>query len=1010
MKSIFSLLFLIIAVAVQSQDLSMQDGTFNRCEPSKFFDSGGEFGNYDDDENLTTTICPLNANEFTVVNFLSFNTQFNIDILTVYDGDSDAAPVLGTFSGMFNPGTLQASPTNTSGCLTFVFSSNNAGNGSGWEAEIGCGRPCQVIDAAIENSVPMANASGVISILPGETINFQGNAVFSEDDSNATYNWDFGDSNTAVGQDVANTFDMQGTYTVTLTVTDDNPSGCSSTDTIEVFVLGPNVIVTQNEFTPEELIQDILINSECASVSNIIASTGINFSPTQPNGIGYFVSNGVDFPFEDGILLTSGDASRAGGPNVFLGDGDGFIWPGDLDLELATGIQSNNASFIQFDFVPLADNISFDFIMASEEYDMGGFECQFSDAFAFLLTDSNGNTTNLAVLPGTNTPILVTNIHPDNGVCGAANPQYFGEYTMPGGPPISFDGRTAVFTAQSAVIPGETYTIKLVIADDGDSNFDSGVFLRAGSFDLGGDLGEDVTIAAGTAECDGDTIILDTGITGANHTWFFNGTEIPAETDSILEVNETGTYSVDIVFTGVCQTSDSIFVEFRSSPTANNAQDIVICDTDGTAQFDLSENDSNVLGSQDPGDFIISYHLTEDDAINNFNPLPINYTNTSSPQTIWVRIADNSQFCFDVTSFQLLFSQININNNITPLQVCDDAQADGFTQFNLLEREDEVIGSNDPADVNVSFHLTLGDAQNDVLPLPDIYTNINAVNQTIFVRLETVSNEDCYNVTTLDLEVLSNPIANSVTAFEICGENNDGISVFDLLTKNNEVIGAQSDVTVSYHESLTDAISGTAALPSNFTNSVPFNQEIFIRVEDTISGCFDTTSLQLVVNPKPVINSVSPIVLCDINNPGDETEAFDLTLREADIIDGQTGVAIDFYPSVADANADTNKILGLYNNITNPQTVVAVLTDTTTGCTSNVPFELVVNRLPNVVAPTPLEVCDDGVPDGITLMDLGLKDAEVTGGDPDYSVSYHATPGDADLGQNALPVPYTNTV
>lgn len=49
---------------------------------------------------------------------------------------------------------------------------------------------------------------------------------------------------------------------------------------------------------------------------------------------------------------------------------------------------------------------------------------RFSDAFAFLLTDSEGNTTNLAVLPGTNTPILVTNIHPFNGFCPAINEEF----------------------------------------------------------------------------------------------------------------------------------------------------------------------------------------------------------------------------------------------------------------------------------------------------------------------------------------------------------------------------------------------------------------------------------------------------------------------------------------------------------------------------------------------------------------------------------------------------------
>ena len=188
--------------------------------------------------------------------------------------------------------------------------------------------------------------------------------------------------------------------------------------------------------------------------------------------------------------------------------------------------------------------------MASEEYDMGSFECTFSDAFAFLLTDSAGTTTNLAVVPGTNAPILVTNIHPFNNNCpdDVIYPEFFGEYVPVGGSPIGYDGRTAVFTAQSPVTPGETYTIKLVIADASDTSLDSGVYLKAGSFDLGGDLGEDITIAAGTARCGGNSVELDTGVATANHTWYFEGNEIPEETGSILSVTETGTYSVEVEF------------------------------------------------------------------------------------------------------------------------------------------------------------------------------------------------------------------------------------------------------------------------------------------------------------------------------------------------------------------------------------------------------------------------------------------------------------------------------
>ncbi|MEM6378624.1 MAG: choice-of-anchor L domain-containing protein, partial [Bacteroidota bacterium] len=984
MKNVLLISFFFFTSIVIAQDISMQDGTFDRCAPDRFFDSGGEFGNYGNDENFTTTICPQNAGETIILDFTAFSTQLNTDIMTIYDGDSTTATVLGTFSGVAGPGTVAATPVlNASGCITIEFVSNGSGNTTGWEAEILCAVPCQDINTSIDSTNPAPNNSGVISILPGETVDFTGSAAFSVDGTNATYEWNFGDGNTASGTSVSNTFANDGTYTVTLTVTDDNPTGCSRSATITVFVLGPNVVVDQDTYTPEELIEEVLINSPCAEVSNIVWSTGTSFSAVEPNGIGYFIGDGTAFPFEDGLILTSGNASEARGPNDIAMSAGSGAWPGDTDLNNAVGIVSNNASFIQFDFTPLADSISFDFIMASEEYDGntgGTFECTFSDAFAFLLTDPGGNTTNLAVLPGTNTPILVTNIHPANPGCPAVNEQFFGGYTPLNGPPISFNGRTTVFTAQANVVPGDQYTIKLVVADATDTALDSGVFLRAGSFDLGGDLGDDITIAAGTAECGGSTITLDTSAPTATHIWYFNGVEINGETGSTLDITEAGEYSVDVIFSGVCQASDSIIVEFRSNPVANDAPDLVICDVDGTAEFMLTDNDDDVLGTQDPTQFVVSYHLTEQDAIDNVGALTSPYTNTSSPQTIYARIADNSQFCFDTTSFDLQFSSLDINNNITPIQICDDLVADGFTSFDLSIRDTEVIGGNDPNDVNVTYHISQADAEAGVNPLPTNYTNISNP-QTIFIRLEIAAVPDCYNVTTLDLDVLDSPVAIAPTPFEVCDDApNDGFAQFDLSTKNLEIIGIQTGVAVTYHETQADAENDTNVLAIPYTNTVANAQTVFVRLEDDTTGCIDITTLDLVVNPSPIFTTITDIAVCDENNPGDNTEIFDLSTKDVEIINGQVNVSIAYYENQADADAGINAITGPYSNTGSPQTIIVVLENTLTGCSNSSQFDIVVNPAPTVVLPTPLEECDDDMADGFTSFTLSDKTVEILGG------------------------------
>ncbi|MGB3605573.1 choice-of-anchor L domain-containing protein, partial [Psychroserpens sp.] len=1008
MKNLY-ILFALFSYMCFAQDLNMQEGTFTRCAPDKFYDSGGAGNAYGSNENIVTTICPQNDGEFIILDFLpyAFSTQLNVDVLTIYDGDDISAPVLGTYNGANNPGTVITSSANMSGCITIQFVSNDTGTIDGWEADIICAVPCQTITPSI-TTVPEPNSAGVVQVILGEQIDFTGSAIFSSDGAGATYDWNFGDFTTDTGESVSHSYTASGAYTVTLTVTDANPVGCDEVFQIPVFVVGENIVVDQTTFTVEELVLDVLIDSPCAQVSNISFLTGTNFG--DDNGIGYFINDGSVFPFSDGILLTSGDASRVRGPNNnALSDGGGN-WPGDTELDAAVGINSNNASIIEFDFVPLADSISFDFLMASEEYDGntgGTFECTFSDAFAFLLTDSSGNTTNLAVLPGTTTPILVTNIHPENNGCPAINEEFFGGYTNQNAPPMSFDGRTAVFTAQSAVIPGNSYTIKLVVADASDTALDSGVFIEAGSFNLGGDLGDDITIAAGTAQCGGEAIILDTQAPTADHVWYLDGVVIVGETSSTLEVFEPGEYTVDVVFSGSCQATDSVIVEFKPNATANPAPDLSICSLSGIGEFMLTDNDDDILGDQDASEFVISYHFSEDGAMNNNEILSSPYTNVANPQTIYARISDNTEECFAITLFDLVFTNLTINTAVTSIEECDD-NADGFAMFTLSDRDEEVIAGLNETEVSVSYHATQDDADDDVDPLPIPFTNTTVDNQTVFIRVESNDNTLCYNTTTLDLIVESAPIPNIPAPLEVCDDNNDGFASFDLNSKDAEILGSQSNISVSYHETQDNANTGDNDLDSPYTNMNIDTQTIYVRLEDDNTGCVDTVELVLIVNPLPIVSSITDYELCDINLPGDETEFFDLQSKTVEALNGQSGVTISYHDSPTSAENDI-ALPPIYSNMSNPQTIFYKITNTNTGCSDIESFDLIVNPLPSINTPTPLEVCDDGVPDGQTMIDLSLKNAEVTGNNGDYSVSYHLDLAGAISGDDALLVPYMNT-
>lgn len=198
-----------------------------------------------------------------------------------------------------------------------------------------------------------------------------------------------------------------------------------------------------------------------------------------------------------GVILSSGNATSAAQPaSNFSGDSPSNTT--DPDLVALSGQSINNASVLQFDFIPTGDTLRFRYVFASEEYN--GFVCsQFNDAFGFFLSGPgfNGpfsnNAVNIAVVPGTNVPITINTVNSgvpsgfnSPSVCAASDPNwqsnsvYYVDNQF--GTTVVYDGFTTVLTAFALVQCGQTYHIKLAIGDAVDTSYDSAVFLEAGSF------------------------------------------------------------------------------------------------------------------------------------------------------------------------------------------------------------------------------------------------------------------------------------------------------------------------------------------------------------------------------------------------------------------------------------------------------------------------------------------------------------------------------------------------
>lgn len=405
-----------------------------------------------------------------------------------------------------------------------------------------------------------------------------------------------------------------------------------------LFNVGVSQNITVNQtFTAQQLIENILVNSGCVSVSNFSA-TGGNFSAGEMS-FGYFNANGSVFPFQEGIVLSTGKLSSVIGPNTNFSDsGIGMGWNGDSDLNTALSLTNTfNATVLEFDFIPNANTISFDYIFASEQYLLNptANQCNYTDGFAFLLKEATATSyQNLALVPGTTIPVRVNTVRGSGTICPAANQTYFDAFNT-GTYPTTYDGQTKILTAQAAVIPGTLYHIKLVIADEGNARFDSGIFLKAGSFVSEKDLGPNRLLATGNSLCPNETLILNATQAGAtSYQWFKNGN--PVGTNSATyDVTSAGTYTVEINVNTTCVITGSIEIEYAPNITISTTS-FTACDTnsDGFAVFDL-----NAIKTQIFNNLPSNYSVALFESTTGTTALPANFTNTTpNQQIIYTRI------------------------------------------------------------------------------------------------------------------------------------------------------------------------------------------------------------------------------------------------------------------------------------------------------------------------------------------------------------------------------------
>lgn len=242
-----------------------------------------------------------------------------------------------------------------------------------------------------------------------------------------------------------------------------------SLETREVPVAGLSVTATQDA---NALLSTLLGSGITASNVVLVSNQNGGATRTSTGTFADSSTGAAGIGIASGIILSSGGVEQAPNARSTLA-GTVFATGSDADLLAAIPGTYFDATSLRFDFTATGDRLSVQYVFASEE----GFGGTFADAFAFLVKDLTAGETsyrNIALIPGTTTPISVGNIGPSD------NSQFYRANV--GSINTVYNGLSTVLTAQTDLVVGHTYQFKLVVADIDDNGIDTAVFLGAGSF------------------------------------------------------------------------------------------------------------------------------------------------------------------------------------------------------------------------------------------------------------------------------------------------------------------------------------------------------------------------------------------------------------------------------------------------------------------------------------------------------------------------------------------------
>lgn len=987
MKRFLLFVFLLLGGMMFAQEVSepviIADGRLNVCSGT-LYDTGGRTGNYEKNELITMTLCPDTPGGTIRLEFTSFLLGRGASLTL-----SDAGQPIGDSPYTRDnpiPDGRTFTVSNQQGCMTLTWSTGDDPTGPGFSANISCeNAPCPTISPRLLRTIPAFASDiepacredlGVIRVCLGEEVKVFGDADFSSNGDGATFQWDFDNGVIQEGRNGTIRFNEPGAYRVRFTAKANTARSCSN-----FFSLIIQVAEAEAEFdlTADKAFYCV---GEPINLNAIVKLKEVKYDPPAPESNPVSLPDGKDPVTGEARIFTSTLEFKQFCASATLDSLPDIVsvcfrihhtYLGDLDIVLI-GPGGRSVNLLTYGDTPTTN----------QHYNLGNPP----SFYTYCITPNADQTMR-------------------EGAATSGGPSLpAGDY-LPATTPArnSFNN---IVTNEDGTELGETLNGNwlLQIEDKwaGDSGFLDGFSITfADRFDLPDLSFQPEVVSERWLPASG---LVETGRRGA--------------ATVVQHVPGEYTYAYEVVDNFGCTYTDYITVVVKDTPVLGQIENLQSCiePETGRASFHLPDVNPSIGGNYD-----VKYYLSEEEAIADRDALNdiyvFNETSGILERTIWVRVTHPETECYVIDSFKVIAKRCPINLTTLPnLYACRNL--DGTVpNFDLTVQTPLVYFNN--RNYTVSYYTSMENADNKTNPIatPANYPFTGTGNSmTVYVRVESNSDENHYATTSFMLFANDRPVINDLAPMHACSIDNKDNGIFNLDSYTARIAGGLV-AEVRYYTTLQGAMNDdrTTLIPN--TNAYQSRTgTIAYRVTDLSTGCFNYGTIDLEVVQLPVLNENVVLTSCSLATAANGVGSFDLNEAIPLVLNNAVDARLEvtFYRTLDNATNVVNAIdlsREFVNDIPNNQTIYARVAYTNGTCSAIVEVDLVVH--PKVVVNEFVEVnvCVENLNREV-ILDLTTNELEILNGlnASEYQITYYTSRNDANLKVRPISNPqhYSSTV